>query len=103
MDPLQTLTQINLDDLIAAFGFGHQPTLNRATRQLFHAPARKFAQQVLDFDSAIAQRGLPTASRQIERLYARDVRVFCADRIPAGPILALANHPGMTDTLALFC
>lgn len=103
MSPLDTLTQINLDDLAAAFGFQHRPTLSRAVRRLFYAPARKFAKQILDFDSAIARDGFPQASRTIERLYVRDVRVFGADLVPAGPILALANHPGMTDTLALFC
>ena len=30
------------------------------------------------------------------------MRVFGADRLPDGPFLALSNHPGLTDTLALF-
>jgi hypothetical protein len=30
------------------------------------------------------------------------VRVFGLDRLPDSPFLALSNHPGMTDTLALF-
>ncbi|MBI3739319.1 MAG: glycerol acyltransferase [Chloroflexi bacterium] len=101
--PLDTLTQINLDDLVNAFGWQNHARLSRILRRLFLGPARLFAQQILDFDAAIGARGLIEASRRIERLYARDVRVFCADLIPAGPILTLANHPGLTDTLALFC
>jgi putative hemolysin len=31
------------------------------------------------------------------------VRVFDLDRVPAGSFLALSNHPGITDTLAIFC
>ncbi len=100
---LDALTQINLDDLVNAFGWKNHARLARPLRRLFLGPARLFAQQILDFDAAIGANGLTEASRRIERLYVRDVRVFSADRIPAGPVLALANHPGLTDTLALFC
>lgn len=100
--PIDALTQINLDDLVSAFGFQNRPALARAARRFFHAPARKFAQQILDFDSAIGVNGLVEAARRTERLYVRGVRVFGADRIPASAFLALSNHPGLTDTLALF-
>src|SRR5258707_2194756 len=103
VDSLQTLTQINLDDLVSAFGFKYRRRLARATRFLFYGAAHKFAQQVVNFDTVIRTEGVVEAARCTERLYARDVRVFGADRIPAGPMLALSNHPGMTDTLALFC
>ena len=58
---------------------------------------------MLDFNSAIGNRGLAEAACRTERLYVRDVRVFGSEALPAdGPCLFLANHPGMTDTLALF-
>jgi hypothetical protein len=101
--PIDALTQINLDDLVAAFGFQGQPLLARAVRFTFRGAARKFARQMVDFDAAIGRHGLVEAARRTERLYVRDVRVFGVDLLPAGPILALSNHPGMTDTLALFC
>lgn len=102
VNPLETLTQINLDDLVNAFGVQNQPTFDRAVRFVFRGAARKFAKQMIDFDSAIAKCGLAAAARQTERLYVRDVRVFGADRVPDSAFLALSNHPGMTDTLALF-
>ncbi len=101
--PLDALTEINLDDLATAFGVQHRPWLNRAVRRIFYGTARKFAKQVVDFDSAIASRGLVEAARMTDRFYVRDVRVFGADRLPSSAFLALSNHPGMTDTLALFC
>jgi hypothetical protein len=101
--PIDALTQINLDDLVAAFGFQGQPLLARSVRFLFRGAARKFARQMTDFDTAIGRHGLVEAARRTERLYVREVRVFGTDPLPAGPILALSNHPGMTDTLALFC
>jgi hypothetical protein len=57
---------------------------------------------MLEFDSAVGVRGLVEASRISLGRYVRDVRFFSGP-IPAGPFLALSNHPGMTDTLALFC
>jgi hypothetical protein len=99
---LDSLTQINLDDLINALGIQNNPTLTRITRFLFRSAARKFAEQMIDFDSMAGTRGLAESARLTERLYARDVRVFGANYLPDSAFLALSNHPGMTDTLALF-
>ncbi|MGC8857061.1 MAG: lysophospholipid acyltransferase family protein [Anaerolineae bacterium] len=71
-------------------------------RILFRAPARTFATQILEFDQAIAPAGLNSAALGILPHYIRSLRVFGADRVPASAFLALSNHPGMTDTLALF-
>ncbi len=102
VNPLETLTAINLDDLVNAFGWQERPFLARAARRIFSTTARSFAQQMLDFDAAIGECGMAEAACLTERLYARDVRVFGSELLPKGPFLALANHPGLTDTLALF-
>lgn len=102
MDQLESLTQINLDDLVASFGWQARPVFAHTLRRVFDHPARKFAVQMLDFDSAVGKYGLVEASRLSLGHYVKDVRVF-SDPLPAGPFLALSNHPGMTDTLALFC
>jgi hypothetical protein len=103
MDTFAALTQINLDDLVSSFGWQNSPVLARAVRGIFHAPAQKFARQVLDFDADVAARGLPLAANSLFARYARELRVIGAENIPAdGPALFLSNHPGMVDTLALF-
>lgn len=102
MDQLETLTRINLDDLVTSFGWQNQPLLSHALRRLFLNPARTFAEQMVEFDTAVGRRGLADASRFTQRHYVKDVRLF-SDPLPAGPFLALSNHPGMTDTLSLFC
>lgn len=102
MHALHNLTQINLDDLVNAFGWKDQPLLARMVRLLFFRTAREFAIQMLAFDSAIGSRGLAEAACLTERLYVRDVRLFGAECLPDGPSLMLSNHPGVTDTLALF-
>jgi hypothetical protein len=98
---LNALTDINLDDLVASFGWEDRTRLAWILRAMFIGPARKFARQTLDFDDAIRRIGLVDAARQTLRYYVRDMRIFSAP-LPAGPILALSNHPGMVDTLALF-
>jgi 1-acyl-sn-glycerol-3-phosphate acyltransferase len=58
---------------------------------------------MLEFDMAVEERGLVDASRLTQKRLVHDVRVFGLDRVPDSAFLALSNHPGMTDTLALFC
>jgi len=98
---LEVLTDINLDDLVLSFGWEKKPLLARALRRTFTGPARKFAGQMLDFDEAVGRVGLVEAASQAQRRYVRNVRIFSAP-LPDGPFLALSNHPGTADTLALF-
>jgi 1-acyl-sn-glycerol-3-phosphate acyltransferase len=99
---LDTLTKINLEDLISSFGWQNHPFLARFLRLTLFSPPLKFAHQMTEFDSAIATHGLVTASRLAAQNYVDDIRIFGRDRIPASAFLALSNHPGMTDTLSLF-
>jgi hypothetical protein len=102
LDGLQTLTQINLDDLVSSFGWQAQPLPARILRWIFHKPARTFAKLMLEFDTVIGDRGLVYAARLALGHFVCDVRVFGLERVPDSAFLALSNHPGMTDTLALF-
>jgi 1-acyl-sn-glycerol-3-phosphate acyltransferase len=99
--PLDVLTGINLDDLVNAFGWQDHPFPAQLARRLFFKPAQTFARQMLDFDTAIGACGLAEAARLTERSYARDVQVISTHNLPEGPFLALSNHPGVTDTLAV--
>jgi hypothetical protein len=100
-DP-EKLTEINLADLVSSFGWEKVPFLSRLLRLLFKSTARKFAQMMLEFDANVAAQGLAQASHELLKKFARTVTVYGQDNIPAGPVLALSNHPGTVDTLALF-
>lgn len=102
LDGLKTLTQINLDDLVSSFGWQDQYFPASILRGFFHQPARTFAKFMLDFDAELGNCGLVGASLRALGHYVQDVRVFGLDRVPDSAFLALSNHPGMTDTLALF-
>jgi len=101
---LDALTQINLDDLVSSFGWEKNPLLASLVRHAFASPARKFANQMAEFDNRVGQTSLAEASRTImQKLYVQDVRVHGSEHIPQnGSALFLSNHPGMADTISLF-
>ena len=101
---LDTLTRINLDDLVSAFGWQDHPLPAAILRRLFARPARKFAKQIVDYDNQVGRAGLYEASfRILQQYYINDLRVHCREHIPAsGPALFLSNHPGLADTVSLF-
>ncbi|HLO15681.1 MAG TPA: hypothetical protein VK206_12675 [Anaerolineales bacterium] len=99
---IDTLTQINLDDLVSSFGWQNRPFLASLLRRAFISPPQAFARQMVDFDSAISTYGLVEASRRTAKHFVDDIRIFGRERIPASAFLALSNHPGMSDTISLF-
>jgi hypothetical protein len=100
---MQTLTEINLQDLISSFGWQNSPAGAALLRLLFRPVAQKFARQMLAFDALTAQEGLTRASLQTLPAFITSLRVYGRENIPAqGAALFLSNHPGMTDTLCLF-
>lgn len=81
LSSLDTLTEINLDDLVASFGWQGRPYLARWLRFAFRWPARRFARQMLDFDAAVGAHGLPNASKLTLRSFVRDMRLFLDDEL----------------------
>lgn len=96
------LTRINLEDFVSAVGWQRHSVPAALARFLLWLPARRFAAQMAHFDALTASQSLGEAARLTLCHYVRDVQVFGAERVPNGPFLALSNHPGMMDTLALF-
>lgn len=99
---LETLTEINLDDLVSSFGWQNSPLLSRLLRFFFRNPARTFAQHMVEYDDIVGAHGIVEGAWNLSRRYVKDVRILGTDRIPDSAFLALSNHPGMTDTITLF-
>jgi hypothetical protein len=97
---LDRLTEINLDDLFDAAGMAY---LRRTPLQRLVWPcARRFAVVAHEFDNLVGERGLAQGSSWLLRRMTAGALVTGGDQIPAtGPTVVLANHPGMTDTVAL--
>ena len=54
---LATLTRINTDDLLAAVGLAHIRRGRRLLDVLCHAPAQRFARQVVAYDTIVGRHG----------------------------------------------
>lgn len=98
----EALTKINLDDLVSSFGWQDRPLLAGLLRILFRKPAQTFARHMLDYDEITGAHGMADGGWNLIRRYVNGLRILNADRIPDSAFLALSNHPGMTDTVALF-
>lgn len=102
MSQLEKLTNINLDDLVSSFGWQKYPLLAKLLRIIFRKPAETFATHVIEYDDIVGSQGIVAGGWNLTLRYVQDLRIINAERIPDSAFLALSNHPGMTDTTALF-
>ena len=97
---IDRLTAINLDDLFDAAGLmclRHTPL-----QRLLWSHARRFAVVAVEFDHLVGEQGLAVGSSWLTHRMAAGTQVAGGEHVPAaGPAVILANHPGMTDTVAL--
>ena len=100
---LDELTLINTDDLLKAFGLEKVRRGRRLLAALCWWPARQFAHKIIQYDQLVGQTGLRTAGAWAMTAFAAQLNIIHPEHVPAtGPVLFLSNHPGMTDTVALF-
>nr|NLI50923.1 glycerol acyltransferase [Propionibacterium sp.] len=92
-----------LDDALRGLAPGLPPLPRAAARTALLGFGRRFRREILDADAAVATGGLPAAADLLLTRYSGPVTVAGAERVPAdGPLLAVANHPGTVDTLAVW-
>lgn len=98
---IDRLTEINLVDLLDSIGllrFECTPL-----RRLLRPLARRFAHTAHEFDTRVGDHGLAQGSAWLMSQMTAGVQTAGLAHIPAqGPLFILSNHPGMTDTVALF-
>lgn len=105
---LDLMTQILLSDLLRAVRLDGtwrgRPYLDAVVRPL----ARRFARLITDFDEAVGAQGLQSGSQWALQNFAKHgwlggFEARGQGSVPrSGPLLIVANHPGLYDTLALF-
>ncbi|RYY84702.1 MAG: glycerol acyltransferase [Comamonadaceae bacterium] len=98
---LDTLTEINIDDLLDAMGLLRMR--NTPVRRLLRPTARRFALIADEFDARVGRHGLTPGSAWLMGRMTAGIRNSGLGHVPAqGPVIIVSNHPGMTDTVALF-
>jgi 1-acyl-sn-glycerol-3-phosphate acyltransferase len=100
---LERLIAINTEDILGAVGLKGVKRGRQLLNALCHRPARTFARQVLAYDQQVGCASLFAGAQAALPLFMVTLAVEGETQLPAsGPLLILANHPGLTDTLALF-
>ncbi len=98
---VDALTEINLAELLDSVGLARLQAT--PLRHLFRPVARRFALTAAEFDTRVGLYGLSKGSEWLVQQMTSGLQVSGQAQVPPhGPVVLLSNHPGMTDTVALF-
>jgi 1-acyl-sn-glycerol-3-phosphate acyltransferase len=102
LNQIELLTRILAREGAEALGWERGRPGGSAAQALLRPAARRIAREFAACDEVFASRALPDAARWILEHYSAAVEVAGLDHLPrGGPILLVANHPGLTDAVAL--
>jgi 1-acyl-sn-glycerol-3-phosphate acyltransferase len=102
VNQVELLTGILAREGAEALGWEHGRPGGAVARALLGPAARRLAREFAACDAAFASGALPDAARWTLAHFSASVEVAGLDRVPRrGPILLVANHPGLTDAVGL--
>jgi hypothetical protein len=102
LNQIELLTGILAREGAEALGWEHGRPGGSAAEAALRPAARRIAREFAACDEVFASRALPDAARWVLGHFSASVEVAGLDRVPRrGPILLVANHPGLTDAVGL--
>ena len=102
MNKVDLLTEILAREGAEALGWERGRPGGSIARTLLRPVARRIAREFAACDEIFATRALPDAARWSLEHFSAELEVAGLDRVPRrGPILLVANHPGLTDAVGL--
>jgi hypothetical protein len=102
-DILTLLTRANAREVLAAFKLDRLGCFQPLADWLASFPARRLSRQILRFDDLAGRHGLAAAGRYMLDEFTGSTRIEGRRHVPpCGPVLAVANHPGMVDAMAIW-
>ena len=101
--PLDTLTALNMDEMLRAFKLHSLRGVRQMARYALHTLVRQLSSTALEYDARVGQHGLVAASDWLLAEVTGGVAASGVAAIPQqGPLLIASNHPGLTDAMAIF-
>jgi 1-acyl-sn-glycerol-3-phosphate acyltransferase len=95
-------TRMDVEDLLVGFGLKDARWGRRIVEVLCRPPARRFAATILEYDRRVGRDGLRAAHWWRLNRLGRGLDTHGVAQVPReGPLLVVANHPGLNDSSAL--
>jgi putative hemolysin len=102
-EQLESLIRVNTDDLLRGLGLADLRRGRRVIERVLRGRARHFARRVIAYDELVGSQGLAAGGAWAVTHFVDRCEVHGAEYLPrCGPVLIVANHPGLCDTAALF-
>src|SRR5262245_21996102 len=101
-DVLTLLTRANAREILAAFKLDRLGCFQPLADWVASFPARRFSRHLMRLDDLVGRHGLAAGGHYILDEFTSCIHIEGQRHVPLpGPMLAVANHPGMVDSMAV--